>query len=177
MKDHKTPYSPDSPLFIVGFMGAGKTTVGRRLAHLLDCPFIDLDDVIEARTQKTVREIFAEFGEAHFRELEREAIQACCRLQNTVIALGGGAYVAEENREILREIGKTIWLDCPLEVCLSRIASDGVRPLAKSPEEMRDLLNKRLSAYAQADIVLPVDRKSAEEIAEEIMEVLSNSAL
>jgi shikimate kinase len=177
MNHHPHSYSPASPVFIVGFMGAGKTTVGRRLAQLLDCRFIDLDDVIEARAQKTVREIFAEFGEAHFRALERETIQACVQLRNTVVALGGGAYVTEENRAILRDIGKTIWLDCPLEVCLSRIASDGARPLAKSPEEMRQLLDKRLSAYAQADIVLSVDRKSAEEVAKEIMEVLSNSAL
>lgn len=139
---------------------------------MLDCRFVDLDDVIEARAQKTVREIFAEFGEAHFRRLEREAIQACSDLQNTVVALGGGAYVAEENRAILRRIGKTIWLNCPLEVCLSRIARDGARPLAKSPEEMRQLLDKRLPAYAQADLVLSVDQKNAEEIAKEIIELL-----
>jgi shikimate kinase len=177
MNESKNTALPNLPIFIVGFMGAGKTTVGRTLAQLLNYPFIDLDEVITAKAQKTVREIFAEFGEAHFRELEREAIQACGELKSTVVALGGGAYVAEENRTILRELGKTIWLDCPLEICLSRIVSDGARPLAKSAEEMRELLDKRLLAYTQADIVLRVESKSAEEVAKEIIEVLLKHSL
>lgn len=172
MTESKKKLTPDAPVFIVGFMGAGKTTVGRVLAQMMNYPFVDLDDVIVAKAQKTVREIFAEFGEAHFRKLERQAIQACSELKNTIVALGGGAYIAEENRAILREIGKTVWLDCPLEVCLARIASDGARPLAKSADEMRQLLDKRLSAYAQADIVLPVESKSAEAIALAIIEIL-----
>ncbi len=174
MNDDKKSLSPDSPIFIVGFMGAGKTTVGRTLAQMMNFPFIDLDEVIVGKALKTVREIFTEFGEAHFRLLEREAIRACSELRSTVVALGGGAYVSEENRAILRGLGKTIWLDCPLEICLSRIASDGARPLAKSADEMRELLDKRSSAYAQADMVLRVESKSAEEIAREIIEGIWN---
>ena len=150
-------------------MGAGKSTVGLALAHLLNYQFVDLDEMVEAGARKTVREIFIEFGESHFRKLEHLAIQACGDLKNTVVALGGGAYIAEENRTILRQIGKTIWLDCPLELCLSRIAGDGTRPLAKSEEEMRELLDKRLPAYSQADIRLRVENKSAEQVAEEIL--------
>jgi shikimate kinase len=172
MDNRNSKPGSDAPIFFVGFMAAGKSTVGRVLARKLDFQFIDLDDRIEAQAQKRVRDIFAEMGEAHFRQLEREAIQACGELKNTIIALGGGAYIAEENREILRRIGTTIWLDCSLEVCLSRIIADGSRPLAKSEEEMRELLNKRLPAYSQANIRLPVDEKSAEQIAEEIIEIL-----
>jgi shikimate kinase len=173
MSNSKSIFAPSAPLFLVGFMAAGKSTVGRALAQSLNFQFVDLDDRIEARAQKTVREIFAEFGEAHFRKLEREAIQACDELKETVVALGGGAYIAEENRAILRAIGPTIWLDCPLEICLSRIIADGSRPLAKSREEMRDLLNKRLPAYSLANIRLQVGEKSAEQIAQEIIEILT----
>lgn len=172
MDDSTHTITPDAPIFLVGFMAAGKSTVGRALAQKLSFQFIDLDDRIEAKAQKTVRDIFAEFGEAHFRQLEREAIQDCGELKNTIVALGGGAYIAEENRAILRSIGITVWLDCPLEVCLSRIVADGSRPLAKSKEEMRELLNKRLPAYAQANIRLQVEQKSAEQIADEIIETL-----
>jgi shikimate kinase len=174
MNDSKSKLAFGAPVFLVGFMAAGKSTAGRALAQKLSFQFVDLDDKIEARAQKTVREIFAEFGESHFRQLEREAIQACGELKNTIIALGGGAYVAEENRTILRTIGTTVWLDCPLDVCLSRIIADGSRPLAKSEEEMRELLNKRLPAYSQANIRLEVDKKSAEQIAEEIIAILSS---
>lgn len=173
MSNSKTILASGAPVFLVGFMAAGKSTVGRALAHRLNFQFVDLDDRIEAKAQKTVREIFAEFGEAHFRQLEREAIQACDELKETVVALGGGAYIAEENRAILRAIGTTIWLDCPLEICLSRIVADGSRPLAKSQDEMRDLLDKRLPAYALANIRLQVGEKSAEQIAQEIIEILT----
>jgi shikimate kinase len=164
--------TPDAPVFLVGFMAAGKSTVGRALARKLDFQFVDLDDRIEAKAQMKVRDIFAEFGETHFRQLEREAIQACGELKNTIVALGGGAYIAEENRAVLRRIGTTVWLDCSLEVCLSRIVADGSRPLAKSEEEMRELLNKRLPAYSQANIRLQVDKKSADQIAGEIIKIL-----
>jgi shikimate kinase len=173
MSDNKPILASGAPVFLVGFMAAGKSTVGRALAEKLNFQFVDLDDRIEARAQKTVREIFAEFGETHFRQLEREAIQACVELKDTIVALGGGAYIAEENRRILRAIGKTVWLDCPLETCLSRIIADGSRPLAKSPEEMRELLNKRLPAYSLADIRVAVGVKNAEQIAEEIIEILA----
>src|SRR5205085_11864828 len=138
MNDSKSKGAFDAPVFLVGFMAAGKSTVGRALARKLNFQFVDLDDKIEAKAQKTVRDIFAEFGEAHFRQLEREAIQACGELKNTIVALGGGAYIAEENRAILRSIGITVWLDCLLEVCLSRIVADGSRPLAESKEEMQE---------------------------------------
>src|SRR5260370_1273966 len=121
---HDTPLTPhhkDAPIFLVGFMGAGKTTVGRALAEHLEFDFFDLDELIEACAGKSVQAIFAELGEAEFRGLEHEAIRACKDRSRAVIALGGGAYVSEQNRALLRTIGRAVWLDCPLEICLRRI--------------------------------------------------------
>lgn len=155
-------------IFLVGFMGAGKTTVGQALARVLQRRFIDLDRAIEASESRTVEQIFSASGEAEFRRLERAAIAACRGMKQSVIALGGGAYIAEENRDVLREIGMTIWLDCPLEVCLERIRGDIARPLLRSDEAMRALLEIRRPAYALADFVVQSDRRSPDEIAREI---------
>src|SRR6185436_20928904 len=96
---------PARPVFLVGFMGAGKTTVGKVLAPLLNYEFVDLDDIIEERMGMSVQSIFAKLGEAEFRRAESEALETCRERFRTVIALGGGAYVAESNRELMREIG------------------------------------------------------------------------
>jgi shikimate kinase len=162
-------------IFLVGFMGAGKTTVGRALADKLGCDFFDLDEMIEASAGKSVGEIFAELGEHQFRLLERKAIESCRNLKGAVIALGGGAYAYEENRELLRSIGKTIWLDCPLEVCLSRIKGDRSRPLLSSEAQMRALLDKRRPAYEQADLIVRAGTDSPEQIANTIAQLLAAS--
>ncbi|MBI3651393.1 MAG: shikimate kinase [Acidobacteria bacterium] len=172
MQESKVESLNTATIFLVGFMGAGKTTVGKALAQILHRRFLDLDEVIEEKAGQTVREIFAEFGEAHFRQLERQAIQSCSAWRDTVIALGGGAYVAAENRAALRDIGQTVWLDCPLDLCFARVANDRARPLATTQEEMQALLAKRLPAYAQADLHIPVAGKNAEQIALEIIAML-----
>ena len=159
-----------APIFLVGFMGAGKTTVGRALARRLGYDFFDLDELIAERAGRSVQEIFAELGEAEFRRLENEAIQSCSGMDRAVIALGGGAYVSEENRTSLRNIGKTVWLDCPLEICLERIAGDKTRPLLGDKDEMRGLLEQRRAAYAQADYTVQSDL-SPDELAIEIAEL------
>ena len=161
------------PVFMVGFMGAGKTTVGKGLAELLQWRFLDLDTVVESRTGRTVRGIFEEFGEPRFRELERAAIQSCAGLSNTVIALGGGAYVSSENRRLIAMIGRSIWLDCPLELCLSRIQGDGSRPLASSEETVRALYWRRRSSYSEADLTIQIrPDQGSHEIARGIIKLL-----
>ena len=161
-----------SPIFLVGFMGAGKTTVGRALAKELGYEFIDLDDVIAARIGKTVQQIFLELGEPEFRRLETEAIRSCSDLARTVVALGGGAYVSALNRDLLREVGKTVWLDCPLEVCLGRIRGDRSRPLLGDEDAMKTLIDHRRESYSQADYAIDSAELTPEQLAKEIMQLL-----
>lgn len=172
MNPRQNSVSDSAPIFLVGFMGAGKTTVGRALARHLEYDFFDLDELIAARAGKSVQEIFTELGEAQFRRLESDAIQSCSGKVRAVIALGGGAYVSEENRTWLRAIGKTVWLDCPLEICLGRIAGDKSRPLLGDEDDMRALLARRRAAYAQADYTVQGEL-SPEELAIEITTLLS----
>lgn len=172
--DTPFPYHKDAPVFLVGFMGAGKTTVGRALAEYLEYDFFDLDELIEARAGKSVQAIFAELGEAEFRRLEHDAIRSCANLSRAVIALGGGAYASEENRELLRTIGGTVWLDCPLEVCLRRISGDQSRPLLGDQNEMRELLGERRAAYDRADYVVHTGELSPEQIVIEITTLLNS---
>lgn len=159
----------DSPVFLVGFMGSGKTTVGKALARLLSRDFFDLDQLIESSSGKTIAEIFRDLGEPEFRRLEREAILRCGDLKHAVVALGGGAYVAEENQNAVRALGKTVWLDCPLEVCLARINGDQSRPLLADESQMTALLEQRRRAYEQADYVVRTGELSPDELALEIV--------
>lgn len=162
----------DAPIFLVGFMGAGKTTVGRALARQLEYAFFDLDELITARAGKSIQEIFAELGEAEFRSLESEAIQSCSDLVRSVVALGGGAYVQEANRTLLRAIAKTVWLDCPIEVCLKRITGDKSRPLLGDEAQMHALADQRRASYAQADLVVQAGDLRPDELAIEITTLL-----
>jgi shikimate kinase len=164
---------PDAPIFLIGFMGAGKTTVGRLLAEKLRFRFIDLDEMVEAATGKTVRAIFAELGESEFRRLEKEALEQARDRKQTVIALGGGAYISEENRAVIDQIGEAVWLDCPLEICLARIKRDGSRPLLASEAEMKILLDRRRPFYALADHTIQTGDCSADEAAARVLDVLN----
>ena len=153
-------------------MGAGKTTVGQALARLLNRQFVDLDQVIEARVGKSISDIFAGMGEPKFRRLESDAIVECRGRGRTVIALGGGAYASEENRSVLRNIGKTVWLDCPLEICLQRVSGDRSRPLVTDEAQMRELFERRRPAYAQADHAVQTGDLSPDELAIEIARII-----
>ncbi len=157
MDPERQMLSGDAPIFLVGFMGAGKTTVGRALARQLHYDFFDLDDLIAVATGKSVQQIFAEQGETAFRTHESNAMKCFRDMVRSVVALGGGAYVSEKNRNSLRAIGKTVWLDCPLEVCLERIRGNKSRPLLGREDAMSALFAQRREAYAQADFVAEAD--------------------
>ena len=143
-------------IYLAGFMGSGKTTVGRALADRLGWDFVDIDAEVEAAAQLTITEIFANQGEAEFRRLETEMLRHLTKKVErgtpVVVALGGGAFVQPGNFEILEPKGVSIWIDCPFEVLADRIASDAPnRPLARDPESLRALYDARLPGYLKAD--------------------------
>jgi shikimate kinase len=142
-------------IYITGFMGSGKTTVGRLVAEKLGWDFVDLDTDIEKREGTTVANIFATRGEPEFRRLETDAIKRWLRKiecgMPTVIALGGGAFVQPVNYEILGNNGISVWLDCSLEVAEARIVGVADRPLAQDREAFRRLYHERKALYGRAD--------------------------
>ncbi len=142
-------------IVLVGFMGSGKTTVGRRLAQRLNLPFVDLDDRIEAAEGRAISDIFAHDGEPAFRDLEHRELGLALAGEG-VLALGGGAYVQPRNRDLLRGQAKVIWLDVPFERALRRVSGAGHRPLAKDPVKFAELFEARRAAYAQADHAIPI---------------------
>jgi len=147
-------------IYLVGFMACGKSTIGRLLADTLGWSFADIDEEIERRTQRTITEIFDLEGEEAFRRFEQEAIAARVRSiecgRPTVVALGGGAFARPENYQLVAANGVSIWLDCPLETLLKRIAGDTTRPLARDLERFRQLYEARLPAYQRADFRVSV---------------------
>ncbi len=147
-------------VFLLGFMGCGKSRVGRILAEQLGWPFLDTDMSIEAESGMTIAEIFESKGEACFRQLEKACVSRVSRLNSHVIALGGGAVMDPESLKKVRESGVMIMLSYPPEILASRIARDENRPLMKGykPEErlarIKSLLEKREPVYRTADLVL-----------------------
>ncbi len=142
---------------LIGLMGAGKTAVGRRLANRLDLPFIDADTEIELAAGKTVGEIFAEHGEAYFRQGERKVLARLLDSGPQVLATGGGAYMDPETRAKIGERSLSIWLRAELPVLLNRVRRRGHRPLLATgnPETvMRKLMDERYPVYAEADIAV-----------------------
>lgn len=162
-------------VFLTGFMGSGKTTVGRLLSERLDVPFVDLDREIERRAGLTVREIFDRGGEPLFRRLEQEALATAVALPGGVIATGGGTVTVETNRELLERSGVSVWLDPPFSVIAERIGHLGKqdRPLFQTEAQALDLYRRRLPVYHRADFHLAVEPgESAEGVAERIASLL-----
>ncbi len=159
-------------IYLVGFMGAGKTRVGQCLSELLNCRFIDLDVEIELRASTRIREIFELCGEAAFRQLESRELLRVSAESGAVIAVGGGAFCSAENRNLIRSTGSSVWLDAPIEVLCERCEGDDSRPLFRSRPEMQALLEARLPSYAEADVRVPVAGFSPEEIARQIAALL-----
>jgi shikimate kinase len=141
-------------IYLVGFMGCGKSTVGRALADELGWMFVDLDEEIERKQGATIASIFDTQGEAAFREMECDALRERIRTvqmgRPQVISLGGGAFVEDENCELATNNGVTVWLDCPYSMVERRVGGETHRPLARDPEQLKELFEARRASYARA---------------------------
>ena len=160
-------------VYLVGFMGSGKTTVGRLLADRLGWSFVDLDAEIEAEQGLSIAEIFERHGEAYFRSLETEAIRQQARLAQTgwpqVIALGGGAFAQPCNFDLVGHNGVTVWLDCPLAVAWRRVECNSDRPLARDREKFAELYEVRRASYARADFRVDAAAEDPESVVEAVL--------
>ncbi|MEO8053712.1 MAG: shikimate kinase [Acidobacteriota bacterium] len=146
-------------IYLVGFMGSGKTTAGRLLAGLLGLPFVDLDLAFEAMAGQTIRETFETRGEPWFREREAELLRGTASIGAAVVALGGGTFTFPENREFVRAHGLSIFLDVPFPLIAERLAGKTAdRPLFSSGERARELWEARLPSYRMASWTLDVTR-------------------
>jgi len=162
-------------LYLVGFMGSGKSEVGRLLADELGWSFADIDEDIEKAHGSSIADIFDARGEQEFRAMERDAVRRRIkdveRGRPMVVALGGGAFVDPENRKLLEERGVTIWLDCPFPRICARVNGDTNRPLARDPEKFKQLFEDRQEAYSRAEHRIEADTDDAADVVARILKL------
>ncbi len=162
-------------IVLVGLMGAGKTSVGKRLAHRLHLPFVDSDHAIEESANMSIPDIFKSLGEAEFRAGERRVIARLLNEPQQVIATGGGAYMDAETRLRIKELGVSVWLKAELSVLMRRVMRRQDRPLlANSDPEatMRDLMAKRYPIYGEADLCILSDEQPHDAMVTRVIEAM-----
>jgi shikimate kinase len=161
---------------LVGLMGAGKSSIGRRLAHRLGLSFVDADAEIEKAADMTIPEIFAKHGEAYFRAGEVRVVARILDGGPQVLATGGGAYMNADTRARIRDQGVSVWLKADLDVLMKRVRRRADRPLLKAedPEAvLRRLMDERYPVYAEADLVVMSREASHDDIVEEVVRALA----
>lgn len=169
----------EKTLVLVGMMGAGKTSVGRRLASILGVPFRDADVEIEAAAGCTINEIFERFGEPAFRSGERKVIARLLSDPPHVLAAGGGAFIDPETRQRIKDHAVSIWLRAPLELLIQRVLRKDTRPLLRNTNSratLERLLQEREPIYAQADIVIESDEGPHDVVVKRIVAALNDRA-
>ena len=159
-------------LYLVGFMGAGKTTLARALAARIGWKPVDVDEWIEQRERRTIADIFRERGEPYFRAIEREAVRALVAERHLVVAAGGGTFVDPDSRATLLADGTVVWIDVPLPVILERVPSDGRRPLAADRAAFEALYLARCAAYRSAHIRLDGTQGQPGDLVERLLDRL-----
>ena len=173
------PIAPntDKTIVLVGLMGAGKTTVGRRLAKRLGLEFADSDFEIEKAAQMSVGEIFETYGEDYFRAGERRVIARLMGGPPRILATGGGAFINDETRALMKSEAITVWLDAELQVLVERTGRRDTRPLLKNGDPadiLKKLLQERGPIYAEADIHIQSSEGPHDEVVESIVKALEN---
>lgn len=159
-------------VYLVGFMGAGKSTLARRLAARLDWRMEDVDERIEALEGRAVASIFAARGEPYFRQVERRVLLDLLPLRHAVVATGGGTFVDPQNRALINRDGLSVWLDVPLAELVARIPPDGRRPLAADRAQFERLYEARRAAYQQAHVRLDAAATPVEALVEQVIDRL-----
>lgn len=166
-------------IYLIGFMGCGKTSVSIAMNQLYGKNIVEVDDRIIAKEGRSINQIFAESGENYFRDLETEMLKGLADEDNIIVSCGGGMVLREENRRLMKENGVIIWLDATPETILDRVKDDDSRPNLKGKKNVKDieaLKNKRADAYAEAaDIKVDTDGKTIREVAKEIYESVNRT--
>lgn len=156
---------------LVGFMGSGKSSVGRELARRFGAPFVDVDERIESAAGCRIPELFAREGEPAFREREKTALLEVLSVKGCVVATGGGAFADEENRALLRSYAPVVYLEAAVETLLDRLSEDRGRPLLRGgdrEEVVRKLLSRRVPGYRTADVTVRTDGRTVKEVAGQV---------
>lgn len=164
-------------LYLTGMMGAGKTTIGRKLANRLGYRFVDTDTLIEQSASQSVSELFASAGETAFRQLETQVLAQVSAYTNLVVATGGGIITQQMNWSYLHH-GIVIWLDVPVSILVSRLSGDSSRPLLKDAnlsDRLTDLIAERGELYAQADIRVEYEGKSVGRTCDRILKAIQSN--
>ncbi len=166
-------------VILTGFMGTGKSSVGRLLASRLNFTFCDLDAVIVAQEGKSINSIFSSMGECYFRTVESSVLQHVLQHSSQVVSTGGGAVIKKENRDLMRRCGRVINLVASPDTILRRLQDDDERPLlrdSKTLQQIQKLLMDRESFYSEADIRIDTDGKNVEDVARDILTFLERGA-
>jgi shikimate kinase len=166
-------------IYLVGFMGSGKTTVGRELAARIDAPFFDLDELVESAERLSIKEIFAQHGEPYFRKRERDVLRSTKHLEGAVIATGGGTFTFDENVQFIQAEGLSVYLSASYALLRARIGDKAAdRPLFSDDLATHELYANRIRYYRMADLAIDVrEKETPSEIVERLMLELPRSVL